>query len=259
MWIDRIGGISPQDVRQVQFGLGESTGQRKRGAEDDPAAVAAKRTLSEEKLKEQIDIRKGNRCWAHCLVRFTDRDGSLRAKKSDKPELGMIVKEEEGGYVQIQFESKEHETERLEMMKKKRYGRIKGWLRYPRFFEGQIQKVDPKWIQKTRPPPRLCSCPNCALRGELQRAVGRAEQSLSPSAGRFLVSPRVMSAPVGQLAVDEYGNPFIILEEQAKKKRLSGLDAHKANILAAKAVADSVRSSMGPRGMDKMVVGPDGD
>mmetsp|Transcript_118621 Transcript_118621/g.281567 ORF Transcript_118621/g.281567 Transcript_118621/m.281567 type:complete len:544 (-) Transcript_118621:126-1757(-) len=68
-----------------------------------------------------------------------------------------------------------------------------------------------------------------------------------------------MSGPVGQLAVDEYGNPFIILEEQAKKKRLSGLDAHKANILAAKAVADSVRSSMGPRGMDKMVVGPDGD
>lgn len=59
--------------------------------------------------------------------------------------------------------------------------------------------------------------------------------------------------------MDEYGNPFIILEEQAKKKRLSGLDAHKANILAAKAIADSVRSSMGPRGMDKMVVGPDGD
>jgi len=63
----------------------------------------------------------------------------------------------------------------------------------------------------------------------------------------------------GQLAVDEYGNPFIIVEEQAKKKRLTGLDAHKANILAARAVADSVRSSMGPKGMDKMVVGPDGD
>eukprot|EP00930_Biecheleria_cincta_P079832 TRINITY_DN677_c0_g2_i1.p1 TRINITY_DN677_c0_g2~~TRINITY_DN677_c0_g2_i1.p1 ORF type:complete len:544 (+),score=152.49 TRINITY_DN677_c0_g2_i1:67-1698(+) len=68
-----------------------------------------------------------------------------------------------------------------------------------------------------------------------------------------------MSAPMGQLAVDEYGNPFIIMEEQAKKKRLTGLDAHKANILAARAVADSVRSSMGPKGMDKMVVGPDGD
>jgi len=68
-----------------------------------------------------------------------------------------------------------------------------------------------------------------------------------------------MSGPVGQLAVDEYGNPFIIMEEQAKKKRLTGLDAHKANIMAARAVADSVRSSMGPKGMDKMVVGPDGD
>lgn len=70
-----------------------------------------------------------------------------------------------------------------------------------------------------------------------------------------------MAAPMnmGQLAVDEYGNPFIILEEQAKKKRLQGLEAHKANILAAKAIADSVRSSMGPKGMDKMVVGPDGD
>merc|ERR1719174_697742 len=62
-----------------------------------------------------------------------------------------------------------------------------------------------------------------------------------------------------QMAVDEFGNPFIILEEQAKKKRLKGLEAHKANILAAKAVAETVRTSMGPRGMDKMVVGPDGD
>mmetsp|Transcript_87388 Transcript_87388/g.120365 ORF Transcript_87388/g.120365 Transcript_87388/m.120365 type:complete len:543 (+) Transcript_87388:65-1693(+) len=68
-----------------------------------------------------------------------------------------------------------------------------------------------------------------------------------------------MAMPVGQLAMDEYGNPFIIMEEQAKKKRLKGLDAHKANILAAKAIAETIRSSMGPKGMDKMVVGPDGD
>merc|ERR1719443_540636 len=64
---------------------------------------------------------------------------------------------------------------------------------------------------------------------------------------------------LGQLAVDEYGNPFIIMEEQAKKKRLKGIEAHKANILAAKSIAESVRSSMGPKGMDKMVIGPDGD
>jgi len=59
--------------------------------------------------------------------------------------------------------------------------------------------------------------------------------------------------------MDENGNPFIIMEEQEKKKRLTGLEAHKANILAAKAIAESIRSSMGPKGMDKMVVGPDGD
>jgi T-complex protein 1 subunit epsilon len=63
----------------------------------------------------------------------------------------------------------------------------------------------------------------------------------------------------GQLAVDEYGNPFIIMEEQAKKKRLTGIDAHKANILAAKAIAETVRTSMGPKGMDKCVVSGDGD
>jgi len=64
---------------------------------------------------------------------------------------------------------------------------------------------------------------------------------------------------MGQLAVDEYGNPFIIMQEQEKKKRLKGPEAHKANILAAKVIAETIRTSMGPKGMDKMVVGPDGD
>jgi len=68
-----------------------------------------------------------------------------------------------------------------------------------------------------------------------------------------------MSQPVGQLAVDEFGNPFIIMQEQEKKKRLRGLQALKANILAAKCISESIRTSMGPRGMDKMVVSPDGD
>jgi len=63
----------------------------------------------------------------------------------------------------------------------------------------------------------------------------------------------------GQIAIDEYGNPFIIMEDQGSKKRLKGVEAHKANILAAKCVAETIRTSMGPKGMDKMVVGPDGD
>lgn len=70
-----------------------------------------------------------------------------------------------------------------------------------------------------------------------------------------------MAVPMnlGQLAVDEYGNPFIIMEDQGRKKRLQGIEAHKANILATKSIAESIRSSMGPKGMDKMVVSPDGD
>ncbi|CAM0910280.1 unnamed protein product [Alopecurus aequalis] len=61
------------------------------------------------------------------------------------------------------------------------------------------------------------------------------------------------------LAFDEYGRPFIILREQEKKSRLQGLDAQKANIAAAKSVARILRTSLGPKGMDKMLQSPDGD
>lgn len=61
------------------------------------------------------------------------------------------------------------------------------------------------------------------------------------------------------LAFDEYGRPFIIIKEGDKKGRLSGLAAQKANILAAKAVCNILRTSLGPRGMDKMLQSPDGD
>jgi len=37
------------------------------------------------------------------------------------------------------------------------------------------------------------------------------------------------------------------------------MDAHKANILAAKSVAETLKTSLGPKGMDKIIVGPDGD
>ena len=80
------------------------------------------------------------------------------------------------------------------------------------------------------------------------------------------------------LAFDEYGRPFIILkvflatdrcpsnkdvsvstQEQESKYRVKGLEAQKANILAAKTVARIMRSSLGPKGMDKMLQSPDGD
>ena len=61
------------------------------------------------------------------------------------------------------------------------------------------------------------------------------------------------------LAFDEYGRPFIIVKEGEKKGRLKGLAAQKANILAAKAVCNILRTSLGPKGMDKMLQSPDGD
>jgi T-complex protein 1 subunit epsilon len=61
------------------------------------------------------------------------------------------------------------------------------------------------------------------------------------------------------LAYDENGQPFIILREQGRQKRLKGMDAHRANILAARAVTNIMKSSLGPMGMDKMLVSPDGD
>ncbi|MGV8125961.1 MAG: thermosome subunit alpha [Methanothrix sp.] len=48
------------------------------------------------------------------------------------------------------------------------------------------------------------------------------------------------------------GVPIIILKEGSKRD--SGKDAQRKNILAAKAVAESVRTTLGPKGMDKMLI-----
>jgi len=68
-----------------------------------------------------------------------------------------------------------------------------------------------------------------------------------------------MAQSMGQLAVDEYGNQYIIMGDQEEKKRLKGLEAHRSNILAARSIAETIRTSLGPKGMDKMIVGSDGD
>ncbi len=53
------------------------------------------------------------------------------------------------------------------------------------------------------------------------------------------------------------GQPIFILKEGAKRE--TGKDAMKGNIEAAKSIAAAVRSSLGPRGMDKMLVDSLGD
>ncbi|MEM0158992.1 MAG: thermosome subunit beta [Thermoplasmataceae archaeon] len=53
------------------------------------------------------------------------------------------------------------------------------------------------------------------------------------------------------------GQPIFILKEGTKRE--TGKDAMKNNIDAAKSIANAVRSSLGPRGMDKMLVDSLGD
>jgi len=63
-----------------------------------------------------------------------------------------------------------------------------------------------------------------------------------------------MSAPAYPVAA---GQPIIILKEGTTRSK--GREAMRKNILAAKTVAEIVRSSLGPKGMDKMLVDSLGD
>ncbi|KAI6024954.1 hypothetical protein PISMIDRAFT_562071 [Pisolithus microcarpus 441] len=65
--------------------------------------------------------------------------------------------------------------------------------------------------------------------------------------------------PEAVYATDEYGRPFIILREQARKTRSHGIEAIKSHVLAARTVANIIRTSLGPRGLDKILISPDGD
>ncbi|MES3517768.1 MAG: thermosome subunit alpha [Natronomonas sp.] len=53
------------------------------------------------------------------------------------------------------------------------------------------------------------------------------------------------------------GQPMFILSEDSERTR--GKDAQSSNINAGKAIAESVRTTLGPRGMDKMLVSDSGD
>lgn len=66
-------------------------------------------------------------------------------------------------------------------------------------------------------------------------------------------------ASMGSLAFDEFGRPFIILKDEENQFRLTGADAIKSHIIAAKSVANTLKTSLGPKGLDKMMVSSDGD
>jgi len=59
------------------------------------------------------------------------------------------------------------------------------------------------------------------------------------------------------LSFELNGQQVIILKEGTSRNK--GRDAFKANVMAAKIISESVRSSIGPKGMDKMLVDGFGD
>ena len=59
------------------------------------------------------------------------------------------------------------------------------------------------------------------------------------------------------LTQTQTGQPALILKEGTSRSR--GKEAQRNNIMAAKVIAETVRSTLGPRGMDKMTVDSLGD
>jgi thermosome len=67
-----------------------------------------------------------------------------------------------------------------------------------------------------------------------------------------------MAAQMGEQSVAQMGGqPILILPE--KVQRYLGRDAQRMNIMAARVIAESIRTTLGPRGMDKMLVDNLGD
>ena len=63
----------------------------------------------------------------------------------------------------------------------------------------------------------------------------------------------------GTLDFDKYGGPFLIIKDQDCKSHLMVLEALKSHIMAAKAVANTMKTSLGPNGLDKTMVNKYGD
>ncbi len=59
------------------------------------------------------------------------------------------------------------------------------------------------------------------------------------------------------MAAQLTGQPIYILKEGSTSLR--GRDAHRTNILAARVIADAIKTTLGPKGMDKMLVDSTGD
>ena len=64
---------------------------------------------------------------------------------------------------------------------------------------------------------------------------------------------------MGSLAFDEFGRPFMVLKDEKSQNRLTGNEAIKSYIIADKAAANILKTSLGPKGVGKLMVSADGD
>merc|ERR1739838_1131770 len=78
-------------------------------------------------------------------------------------------------------------------------------------------------------------------------------------------SKKMMNIPIDQIppgmpqvAVDEQGRPFILLRDQGNIQRTTGVDAIMETIDACTQLCDSLKSSLGPKGADKIIISQDG-
>lgn len=71
------------------------------------------------------------------------------------------------------------------------------------------------------------------------------------------MTQRINGAQLLGVSQDENGNPVYLMREGTEKKRARGIEAHKSNITIARALANTLRTSLGPRGMDKILVSGD--
>mmetsp|Transcript_51789 Transcript_51789/g.123243 ORF Transcript_51789/g.123243 Transcript_51789/m.123243 type:complete len:541 (+) Transcript_51789:38-1660(+) len=157
------------DLRNASFGEGggaqatRSPGKRQAGegvgqTPENPAKRGRFDTVPKDRT-----LNLGQRVWTHCKVRADEseaaRPDGMVSVKSKKAELGMVRDIDlVAGLVLVQFESRDHEQERMDKLSMRKFQKIRAWLSYPRTFEGKKQKVPLSWIDWKRNPPRLCSC-----------------------------------------------------------------------------------------------------
>ncbi|OIR58532.1 MAG: T-complex protein 1 subunit epsilon [Amphiamblys sp. WSBS2006] len=76
-------------------------------------------------------------------------------------------------------------------------------------------------------------------------------------------TPRGISAEKTQgamsLIYDKDGKPYMIVKEEEKKNKITGIEAQKKILSEGMTVSSSLKGSFGPKGLDKILINSDGD